>query len=644
MFWLALAWLALAWPAHAQHPSGEIQAAWQALEAWDLPGARARLDALQALRPEAPRVRRLEAQVLFEEGRLDEAVAVLDALGIASGAPDAEARLIRDTHALTRRHASAESAHFRFRFPPGKDALLAPYALETLEAIRAALKADLGHAPPGKVIVEVYETAEALSKASTLPIEAIKTTGTVAICKFNKLMITSPKALLQGYDWRDTLAHEYVHLVVSQMSQNRVPIWVHEGLAKFFETRWNGAAGRGLSPASAAFLFQEQKRDRLIPFEKMHPSLALLPSQDEAALAYAEAFSAIEFLHARGGNALLARLIEAFGEGKGERRAIQQATGLAFQQFLRDWKRHLGKRPAPQEALPLAAERRRFADGDPAEGQAVENSGAPPLPEEKKLRIGDFFDIQDEEARRRAHLGELLRARGRDKAAIDEFAQAQALVGDRSPMLSLRFAQALRATGDDQRAEALLKANLALFPGQVRANLSLGELYFEGGRLDEARAALLAVVGIDPFDPKPHALLAEIYRAQGQDALEARARAALELLSGEPGALAGEPPTSANAAGTRGAADMPASGRERVGAPANGDASADAPDAIVTIESRPFGQVAVDGVSTGRSTPTKLALPAGHHRIRVVNEERDFVREIDVELKAGESRSIRFEP
>lgn len=625
MGWALLLAIALACPrALAQRPSGEIQAAWHALESWDLKEARARLDGLKVLRPDAPQVRRLEARVLFEEGRLDEAEAVLDALGIGADAPDDEARLIRETRRLTRRYAAAESAHFRFRFPPGKDALLAPYALETLEAIRTALEADLGYAPQGKITVEVYETAEALSKVSTLPIEAIKTTGTVAICKFNKLMITSPKALVQGYDWRDTLAHEYVHLVVSQMSQNRVPIWVHEGLAKFFETRWNGAAGRGLSPASAAFLFQEQKKGKLIPFEKMHPSLALLPSQDEAALAYAEAFSAIEFLHARGGNGILIRLIEAFGEGKGDRQAIHQATGRPFPHFLRDWKRYLAKRPAPREALPLAAERRRFADEEqPPESAAAARDGQA-LPEEKKLRIGDFLDIRDEEARRRAHLGELLRVRGRNKAAIDEFAQAQARVGDRSPMLSLRFAQALIALGEKPRAEACLKASLQLFPGQVRAHLSLGELYFESGRLEEARAALIAVVGIDPFDPRPHALLAEIYRAQGNAPLEALARASLEQLSAGAVVLAGDPARPADA--------------EASGAPQ------EAALALVTVESHPFGELWVDGVSTGRSTPTKVALPAGRHLIRVVNEARDFARELEVDLQAGESRSIRFEP
>ena len=42
--------------------------------------------------------------------------------------------------------------------------------------------------------------------------------GTIAICKYNKLMFTSPKAMLRGYEWLDTLSHEYVHFVISVIS------------------------------------------------------------------------------------------------------------------------------------------------------------------------------------------------------------------------------------------------------------------------------------------------------------------------------------------------------------------------------------------------------------------------------------------
>ena len=53
-------------------------------------------------------------------------------------------------------------------------------------------------------------------------------------------MLLSPKALLKGYDWLDTAAHEYTHHVLTQKSRNRAPIWLQEGLAKWFEDDWRG--------------------------------------------------------------------------------------------------------------------------------------------------------------------------------------------------------------------------------------------------------------------------------------------------------------------------------------------------------------------------------------------------------------------
>ena len=73
-----------------------------------------------------------------------------------------------------------------------------PYALETLEAIAPrARRRTWATTPPGKVRVEVVNNARELSKVSTLTESRSSTTGTIAICKFNKLMVTSPKAVAQ---------------------------------------------------------------------------------------------------------------------------------------------------------------------------------------------------------------------------------------------------------------------------------------------------------------------------------------------------------------------------------------------------------------------------------------------------------------
>src|SRR5262249_48280034 len=150
---------------------------------------------------------------------------------------------------LVRDFATFESGHFVIRVPKGPDELLAPYALEALEAARAALATDFGWAPEGKVRVEVYADTAALAQVSTLTLKEIETSGTIALCKWNRLMIVSPRALVRGYAWLDTLNHEYTHFVVTVLSRNHVPIWLHEGIAKFEERRWRASAGGGLTPS-----------------------------------------------------------------------------------------------------------------------------------------------------------------------------------------------------------------------------------------------------------------------------------------------------------------------------------------------------------------------------------------------------------
>ncbi|HEX4803896.1 MAG TPA: hypothetical protein VFV14_10305, partial [Myxococcaceae bacterium] len=311
----------------AEAPRAEVRLRLQRLDQsindWDLPAAKKELVELERLEPEnAESLQYFQGRIAFEEGRYAEAVQFFTAAEL-DDKPGSYLRLAKDTKKIIQDHLRAESEHFIFFYPKGKDEILAPYALETLESIRQALFEDLGFAPGEKVRVEVVNDARELSKVSTLTFKQIVTTGTIAICKFNKLMITSPKAVLHGYDWRDTLAHEFVHLVVSQESHNSVPIWLHEGLAKYLESRWRGGPALSISPSTLALLGDRVKKDKLIPFERMHPSIALLPSPEDAATAFAEVFFAVDLLYRHHGAHGLKRLVNELGGGKDDKKAIE---------------------------------------------------------------------------------------------------------------------------------------------------------------------------------------------------------------------------------------------------------------------------------------------------------------------------------
>ena len=471
--------------------------------------------------------------------------------------------------------------------------------MRELEKQYAALAADLQYAPPNKIRVEVLDDAQALSRVSTLSLEAIKTSGTIAICKFNRLMITSPKALWRGYGWIDTLAHEYTHLVVSKKSNNETPIWIHEGLAKFLESRWRGAPGQALSPASAGLLADALKQNKLIPFERMHPSMALLPSQADAQLAFAEVFTAVEYMYAKGGAPLLAKLVDTLKGGEAHDAAVAKVMNTTFAKFQADWRTYLAKREYPKETIPLSADLLRFKD-EPVAGKKKED---PNKPKDDKLHFEDFEEIADTEARKSAHLGQLFRTRKRHGAAVEEFARAYAKVGSKSFGLSNHYAESLIQTQDLAKAEQVLLASLKPFPTLPRTYGNLARVYLATKRPAEAEKCFLEVIAVDPFDPEPHLGLVKIYGEQKDKRRTDREVESLKLLSGKEGA-----PMSAKG--------------------------------LIEVRSHPFAKVLLDGNDTGKTTPASLEVTPGRHAVKLVNEERGLAKEEVLEIGAGEEKAV----
>jgi len=425
--------------------------------------------------------------------------------------------LARKAREATRNHVRVEGEHFVVSTPPGKDEVLVPYVLETLEAQRAALERDLGYAPAGKVTVEVLEGTRALARLSTLTEEEIKTSGTIAICKFNKLMLVSPKALLRGYDWLDTAAHEYVHYVLSRRTRNNAPIWLHEGVAKWAETLWRGRGGESLSPWSAALLRDAARKGKLITFEQMHPSMAKLPSQEAAALAFAEVMAAVEYLVGRGGVPLLGRVLDLVRDGRTAEESVAAALGVSFPAFLADWRRYLSQRPLPvggETELSLL----RFRD-DPRHGGTH----------------SEWSEIPDEKARGFARLGEIFRERGRWEAARQEYGKAVQRAGPRHAVLTGKFALASMMAGKDAEAEAALAEALRAHPGNAALNVHLGRLRVKHKQWALARDALLRANGTDPFDPEIHAGLARAYEGLGDAATASREQRFAQILHGHEG-------------------------------------------------------------------------------------------------------------
>jgi tetratricopeptide (TPR) repeat protein len=389
----------------------------------------------------------------------------------------------------------ARSAHFIVRYVPGKDSVLVEPAMETLERAYQALTRDFGVDPGAPVLVEIYPSFEGFRAATNLSEEALENSGTIAVCKYRRLMINTPRNLARGYDYRDTLCHEFVHFLVYQKYTDAVPIWLHEGLAKFEEERWRKEGGTPLSPPLQSLLASALRQNEFITFDQMHPSFAYLKTPRQGQLAFAEVSTVVQYLVKKGGWKMVFNLCDQLGQDPDYRRALQKTTGRPFDRFWEDWvayARGLGYKELPGMEI-TGPEIRKGEDQADDDDEEVGES-----------------DLSTGEEWKWARLGDLLRDRGHYRAASVEYDKALKLAP-----YSLRI---LNKAGlcyymgrDYEQALTPLRQAADLYPGYSTTYINLGRVLYEMGKDDEAAAVLEEALNYNPFNPIPYGYLIKIY-------------------------------------------------------------------------------------------------------------------------------------
>jgi len=494
--------------------------------------AAAALQPIESSRPSDASVLLLRGEVLFQLGSYDDSAKVLRKALTDPRLPvseQTEGRAMLDLATATAEATRgmeekvSPSGHFVFRYRRGKDEVLIPYASAALDKAWTALAQDFGDgddpeaaAPRHPIRVEIYEEIADLARVSTLTLREIETSGTIALCKWNRLMIVSPKALLRGYPWLDTLTHEYTHYIVSRVGRGLIPLWIHEGLAKFEEKRWRGPSGGGLSPAMEQLLTTALQKRRLISFEQMSPSMAKLPSQEDTALAFAEVYTFVEYLHGRAGFAGIRSLVKSLSEGLVETRAMHSAFGVSFDELDHSWRSALRSRKVRSRFGPYA-EKLRFRKPTGGKPSATEDD--------------ESGDISDPKVRGFVRLGGLLRARGRLPAAAFEYEKAASQAGAPHPLVGLKLGRTYLELNDAERAISALEPASEQYPDWAGLQATLGSAYLRKGDLAKAEVALEGAISTSPFDPGVHCGLKAIYEQRKSPLLDQASRAC-NLLSG----------------------------------------------------------------------------------------------------------------
>ncbi|MEM6930708.1 MAG: tetratricopeptide repeat protein, partial [Myxococcota bacterium] len=480
------------------------------LSAIDVACAEAALEARSADTSTDPGVVAALAQTRFQQGRYPEAYdAMARAVELGHADRYEELPLYERTLYATAGWVEESEGRFTVRFRPGIDAMLWRDGLASAAASNQHIAPLLGGAPPGRTYIELYPDARSFIASSSLKKEDVYTTGVVGLAKWGKLLVTSPRALPRGYSWQDTIAHEYIHLVVAHHTDDRAPVWLQEAIAKYLDSRWRDGEDRfRLSVRQQGLVADALERDDLVTFEEMHPSLAKLPSAERASLAYAQLASLMQYCFQQGGEDVLLRTLPLVKQGVDPREALAKGTG--FEDF-----------PTLEAAFETWLGEQRLA------GRRLDE-----LP--TVLDGGDDLDLDPVLASRKdlaryVTLGDILREAGRVKASLVEYRKAIPEDQPASPLLSNRIAQAQLEIGEADDARTVLERSLLDYPEFALSHKTLGQIHLKAGRLAMARDALNEAVAIHPFDPETQRFLVEAYTGLGDTANAQKHETALRI-------------------------------------------------------------------------------------------------------------------
>ncbi len=131
----------------------------------------------------------------------------------------------------------------------------------------------------------------------------------------------------------ELVRHEYTHVVLFELTKEKIPVWLNEGLARFEEKR--------NQPVDFTELKNLARQKKLIPFYKLSEIFSNLENFDQAHLAYMQVHSLVKYIIDEYGMWMVRKMIELFNQGKTEREVIKEVLRIEPEQLEKEWRKKL---------------------------------------------------------------------------------------------------------------------------------------------------------------------------------------------------------------------------------------------------------------------------------------------------------------
>ena len=302
--------------------------------------------------------------------------------------------------------------------------------------------------PTGPILVEMFP------KHDDFAVRTIGLPGflyALGACFGRVVTLDSPRARPPGtFSWAGTLWHEMAHVISLQMSNNRVPRWISEGISQFEERRARPEWGR----ESELPFVQALDAGKLLKLADIAEGLS---DPQLASIAYQHASLVVEHLIDTYGEPALWRMLRAFGKGLETDAAFKEAFNVTLDDLQVSFDAAMKKKYAGMSAALKRPELPEKPTLDQLKQLATDNPGS--------------FAVQ-------MRLGQALYEAGNAAEAIAALERASKLLpeanGDANP--NAMIAQIATKQGDTARAIRALEAVVKVDSADVESARTLAQL------------------------------------------------------------------------------------------------------------------------------------------------------------------------
>ena len=402
-------------------------------------------------------------------------------------------------------YATLRTEHFEVRMSQSDAVVLWPYMAPLIEENWATLTEKYGFEPEAPVLIEIFDRTEDFAVRSV----GLPDIGPlVGICFGKVVTLISPATL--DANWQEILWHELVHVFTLQMTNNRMPRWLSEGISTWEEREARPEWGR----RQGIELVRAVEDEKLLPVASLNEGFTGANSNEDLGFAYFQSYLVVDFIAKEYGFEKMVELINQYALIKEESEMFSAVFGKPVEEFDADFRNWIDRRVGE---IDVYVHNEDAADEGAAHGHGQRENSSAVLAElynNASLKQHMRQRVQDQPRDFQAHLqlGIVLFKEELFEEAKVHLEIADEILPDYSgyPSPPLVLSQIYERQGDDAARIEQLKRMMVNQQHDYDSAVLLAKRALDAGDTEEADYYVQRALSVSPYRLDVHQVSAQI--------------------------------------------------------------------------------------------------------------------------------------